>query len=94
MDNTNTLSWWDRLKESIVPESFGEAEVRRMLESAPGTVVYDDTADYSAPNVYVQAKGAVTQAFESSQKYLLYLGGFILIAVVIYAAIPALIMRR
>lgn len=94
------LSWWDSLKESVVPESYGESVVNAIY-STPGNTLKPDPAynveDLSSPNVYVKAKGAITEAASAltgfGGKALMYAAVFVLVAVAVYALVPALVRR-
>lgn len=87
------LSYWDRFKIAITPESRGEAYINAVygpenngrvnpdidaLYGVVNGVPVDD--DFSSPNVYVQAKGAVKDAVSSVS---LALGKYIFLGVVV-----------
>lgn len=94
------LSFWDRIKIAVVPESYGESIVNEIYGSAARTLhpdPYYDSRDVSSPNVYVRAKGAIGDVASAltgfGGKALWIIGGLLILAIVLNAAIPALIRR-
>lgn len=96
-----SLSWWDKIKESVVPESYGESIVREVYGSTPSRTlqrdpVYDPN-DFSSPNVYRQGKAALSDAasaFSAFGTKALIIGGvFILLVVIAYAGTTAFVRR-
>lgn len=62
------LSYFDQFLGWITPESHAESVVNQIY-STPGNTIQKDpyysVEDFSSPNVYVKAKGAVTSAAQS-----------------------------
>lgn len=96
------LSWWDRVKIAIVPESYGEAMVNEIYGNGAARTlkpdpVYDER-DLSSPNVYVSAKGAIKDTVSAVGSFatggFIVIAGVFLVAIILYAAVPALILKR
>lgn len=95
------LSLWDRVKIAVVPESYAESIVNEIYgTSAPRTLQPDpvfDRSDFSSPNVYVRAKGAISDTVSAitgfGNKALITAAIFILIAIAVYSLVPALVRR-
>jgi hypothetical protein len=95
-----SLSFWERLKLAVTPESYAESIVNEIYSDPARTLLPDpnyDPRDFTSPAVYVQAKGAVSDALQSvsgfGTKALLYVAAFVLIAIAVYALVPALVRR-
>lgn len=92
------LSLWDRFLIAVTPESTAEAAANDMMRT-PAAQIYKpeehgyDPHDFSSPNVYVQAKGVVTEGVKMLPRAAIILGVFLLVAVFIYAAAPAIVRR-
>lgn len=94
------LSWWDRLKESVVPESYGESVVNAIYSTPGNTLRADpvyDRNDLSSPNVYVQAKGAAKELASAAGafggKILIVLAVLALLAIAVHAGVTAYVRR-
>lgn len=84
LSGENEISLWDRFKESIVPESYGESIVNSIYSTPSNTLKVDpayDKEDLSSPNVYVQAKGAVKDFASAAAGF----GGKLAIIVIVVA---------
>lgn len=91
------MSLWDRFKIWVTPESYAESLVNQIYDNPTATLQPDplyDVKDLSSPNVYIQAKGAVSSVGGYAMKAIYTLAGFLLIAIVLYAVLPALILRK
>lgn len=96
----NELNFWDRFLISITPESHAEGIVNEIYSSPSRTLKPDpayDVTDLSSPNVYVNAKGAISDTVSAIKGFagigIATVAIFILVALAIYVAIPALIRR-
>lgn len=96
--DANSISFLDSLREAVTPESYGESVVNQIYSDPARTLLPDpnyNVADFSSPNVYVAAKGAVTKALDTagafSNKLLLYGVLLLLLGVAVYALVPALV---
>jgi len=94
------ISFFDALIESVTPESYGESVVNQIYSDPKRTLLPDpayNVQDLSSPNVYVAAKGAVSNALNvasSFGKNALLIGlGVLLLVVAVYALVPALVRR-
>lgn len=95
------MSWLPEwLSRAVTPESYGETVVNQIYGSPATTLQPDpayDVADLSSPNVYVQGKQAVSAALgkvgDGLNRYLMYGVVVLLVAVAIYAVVPALVRR-
>lgn len=94
------LSMWDSFLGSITPKSFGEAMVDRIYGDPANTLQRDpqyNRADLSSPNVWVQAKGAVTDTVSAITGFAKFgvigVVGIILAAIVLHAAVTSYVRR-
>lgn len=98
----STLSLWDRIKESVVPESQAESLVNQIYgvggtiqNSIPDPEV-GDPKDLSLPAVFVRAKESVASGVENVTskiestfiKYAIILVAILLVAGLLYGFLP------
>jgi hypothetical protein len=96
-----SLSWWDKVKESIVPESYGESLVREIYGSTPARTLQRDPVynpeDFSSPNAFVRGKAALSDAASALSGFgtkAAIIGVIVLLLVVIaYAGTTAFVRR-
>jgi hypothetical protein len=94
------LSLFDRILGAVTPTSHGEALVNAIYGGDTRGLTADpayNIEDLSSPNVYVQTKGAIKDTVSAlgsfAQNYAMVIGGFLVVLVILYAAVPALIRR-
>lgn len=96
-----SLSWWDTLKESVMPESYGESLVREIYSNPKRSLQPDpvyDVRDLSSPNVYIRGKAAVSDAVSSLKGFGMKAGIIalvvVLLAIFVYAGAGAFVNKR
>lgn len=103
-EDSSGLSLWDRIKESIVPESQAESLVNQIYgvggtaEKGIPDPETGNAADLSLPAVYVRAKDSVaagvnnvTSAIQSTfLKYFIVLVAVLAVAAILYGYLPRL----
>lgn len=94
------LTWWDRLKLSITPESHAESVVNAIYSTPANTLKTDpyyDQQDLGSPNVFVAAKGAVSDVFSAASGFgkniLIIAVVGIVLAIAVHAGVTAFVRR-
>jgi len=95
------ISTLEAIREFFTPQSYAEALVNDIYSTPARTLAADpsyDPRDFSSPNVYVKAKGAVSDVLGGltnfGGKALFVIVGVLLLGIAVNALIPALLARR
>lgn len=94
VDEQERIGWWEGFKRAIMPESRAEHLANEMMKTpANQPFHYDADDDFSSPNIFVEAKGAVKELISDAKMNIVYIFIGVAILIFLYSAGAALVRR-